>query len=473
MTTKREQLQKLFPETFVNDTFQLDKLLSLINEPKTDIFTWKGRYDAVQSAKHPPTSHLTVCIEESVHPDSTKNRYIEGDNLEVLKLLQTDYTNQVKMIYIDPPYNTGGDFLYTDTFKNSHTNWLNMMYPRLLLAKNLLREDGVIVINIDEHEMVNLMKIMQEIFSEDNELGVIIWDKRNPKGDAKGIAYQHEYIIFFAKNKKYLLSTTTIKRRKKNATKILDKATYLYSRNTLENANKLFAKWLQTQNFSGGEKAYAKMDEHGDVYQAVSMSWPNKKQAPADYFIPLIHPETNKPCPVPTRGWRNPPARMKQLLDDGLILFGKDEQTQPRRKYFLKDNMAENLPSLLYYAGSDDKLLKELDIPFETPKVVDICMEHIATFTKSDTEDIVLDFFSGSATTAHAVMKLNKEDGGNRRFMMVEIPVINEKSKAYKAGYKNICEIGKERLRRVGMELSKENEMLDVGFLVLKVCEED
>ena len=272
------------------------------------------------------------------------------------------------MIYIDPPYNTGKDFVYKDNFKDNlknyleitgqigeegqrlstnsetsgryHSDWLNMMYPRLKLARNLLIDDGIIVINMDENEIINLQKLCDEIFGENNNLGTIIWDKRNPKGDSKGIAYQHEYILFYAKNREYFLSECPMLRPKKNAELILKKAKQIFmkinSTYNLEQANKEFSQWVNSQvNFSGGEKAYNKLDENGEVYRPVSMAWPNKSKAPDEYFIPLIHPITKKECPVPERGWRNPKITMENLLDKGLILFGKDETTQPTRKYLL------------------------------------------------------------------------------------------------------------------------------------------
>ena len=346
-----------------------------------------------------------------------------------------------------------------------------MMYPRLKLARNLLTDDGIIIVNMDENEIINLQKLCDEIFGEKNNLGTVIWDKRNPKGDSKGIAYQHEYIVLYAKNKDFFLSNCQMLRPKKNAELILKKAKQIFMRidstYSIEQANKDLNQWVNSQvNFSGGEKAYSKIDENGEVYRPVSMAWPNKNKAPDEYFIPLIHPITKKECPIPERGWRNPKVTMDNLLRNGLILFGKDETTQPTRKYLLRENMYENIPSLLYFGGSDTDLLKKLSIPFDTPKVVSICMEHILSFTNKNS--IILDFFSGSATTAHAVMQLNAEDGGNRRYIMVQLPEpCDEKSEAYKAGYKNICEIGKERIRRAGEmikdELQKENAQLKLG----------
>ena len=413
------------------------------------------------------------------------------------KLLQETYLGKIKMIYIDPPYNTGNDFVYNDDFSMSeeefakanktydedgnrlvknldsngrfHTDWLNMLYPRLKLAKDLLSEDGIILINMDENELVNLYKICYEVFGEQNDLGTIVWDKRNPKGDAQGVSAQHEYILLFAKNKIAFLEHNKVVRPKKNAAAIIKKAQSLFSKMsltyTLEDINKDFSAWMRVQNdFSGGEKAYNKIDEKGNVYRPVSMAWPNKKKAPDDYFVPLVHPVTGKPCPVPDRGWRNPSATMKKMLDNGQILFGKDETTIPNSKYLLKDNMYENIPSLIYYGGSDVAYLEEIGIPFETPKAVDVCKEHIVSFTSED--DIVLDFFSGSATTAHAVMGANAQDGGHRRFILVQLPEnCGIDTALYKAGYKTICDAGKDRIRKSG---SRIEETIDKGFRVLK-----
>lgn len=476
-------------------------------------FTWVGKKAAIVEANKPIRKTLRPCVAESKDWDTTENLYIEGDNLEVLKLLQESYLGKVKMIYIDPPYNTGNDFIYADDFKMEseewkvesgewseegdrlfkntdsngrfHSDWCSMIYSRLMLARNLLSDTGVIVINMDENEITNLQKICAEVFGASNDLGTIIWDKRNPKGDAQGVSYQHEYILVYAKNKYAFTSQCKMQRPKKNAAAILKKASQLFSKlstsYTLSDINRDFSTWVRTQtDFSGGEKAYNRIDENGDVYRPVSMAWPNKKKAPDDYFIPLIHPVTGKECPIPERGWRNPSSTMQKMLENGLILFGKDETTIPNSKYLLKENMYENIPSMLYYGGSDTDLLSQLGIPFDTPKVVDICVEHIKSFSSNG--DVILDFFSGSATTAHAVMQLNAEDGGHRKFIMVQLPEpCDEASEAYKAGYKNICEIGKERIRRAGEKILKEqlannnstlnspNSKLDIGFRVLKL----
>ena len=270
-------------------------------------FTWPGKKKSLLLANAPINKTLRPCREESVDFDNTENLYIEGDNLEVLKLLQETYLSKIKMIYIDPPYNTGKDsFVYNDNFNMSkdafsdasgqydengnllfdmhsnnesngkfHSDWLSMIYPRLKIAKDLLKEDGVILINMDENEITNLQNVCREIFGEQNDLGTIVWDKRNPKGDAQGISYQHEYIIVYAKNKYEFLKNNKIQRTKKNASSIIEKANQLFkkisSTYTLEDANREFASWIRSQNdFSGGEKAYNKIDENGKVFRPVS-----------------------------------------------------------------------------------------------------------------------------------------------------------------------------------------------------------
>ncbi|MDR1581540.1 MAG: site-specific DNA-methyltransferase, partial [Synergistaceae bacterium] len=377
----------------------------------------------------------------------------------------------------DHQYDDDGNRMARNLDSNGrfHTDWLNMIYPRLWLARDLLSDKGIILINIDENEITNLQKICNEVFGEVNDLGTIVWDKRNPKGEVQGIAYQHEYILVFAKNKVTFSEKCKMQRPKKNAVVILDKAEQFFKKINLaypfERANKDFAKWVSSQNdFTGGEKAYNSFDENGKVYRPVSMAAPDKPETRS--HRPLIHPVTNKPCPIPVKGWRFPNKSMDILLQNGEILFGADETTQPRRKYLLEENMYDNIPSLLHYGGSDTRLLANLGIPFDTPKVVEIVMEHVQAFTTDG--DIILDFFSGSATTAHAVIQLNAADEGHRKFIMVQLPEIcAEDTEAAKAGYKNICEIGKERIRRAGAKIKSDSPLttqdFDTGFRVLKL----
>lgn len=463
----------------------------------------------MQLAQQPTVATLKPNKAKSKNWDETQNLYIEGDNLEVLKILQKSYANKVKLIYLDPPYNTGSDFVYQDSFSDSiknylevtgqvdedgtkfstnaetsgryHTNWLNMMYSRLKLGRSLLTDDGVMFISIDEHEISNLEKLVSELFGENNLAGTIIWDKRNPKGDSKGVAMQHEYVIVVAKSLEIFSSKNEFKRLKKNAENMLRKAKQIINKIgadfTLSDANDEYRKWINAQDsFSGGERAYSKIDEQGNVYQEVSMTWPNNKQAPADYFVPIIHPTTGKPTKIPGKGWRYPSATLKQMILDNMVVFGKDETTIPRRKYLLSENMYENVPSLYYNGKSGSTDISNLEMKttyFDNPKPVDLLKQIIQSTTTEN--DIILDFFSGSATTAESVMKQNSEDDNNRQFIMVQLPEIIEdkKSDGYKDGFRNIPEIAEERIRRAGDKIIGENpelaDKLDIGFKVFEL----
>ena len=434
------------------------------------------------------------CSSGSVNFDTTENLYIEGDNLEVLKLLQETYLGKIKMIYIDPPYNTGSDFVYEDDFAQSmdeylansgqfdengnrmvqntesngrfHTDWLNMIYPRLKLAKDLLSDEGAIFIHIDENEVYTLSMICNEVFGQHNQLGTIIWDKRNLKGVVAGVAYQHESILVYCKNIAVFAGVPFLK-KKENAEAMIKKAEQLIQKygcvnDSVREEYKQFIKKNKSV-FTGGELAYSLIDEKGRIYQPVSMAAPDKPETRS--HRPLIHPRTGKPCPVPDKGWRFTDKKMDELISIDKIEYGEDETTQPRQKYYLKENMEEAVASLLYFGGSDNAL----GLPFDNPKPVYVAKKLISTLCKED--DYIIDFFSGSATTAHAVMQLNAEDGGHRKFIMVQLPEeTDEKSEAYKAGYKNICEIGKERIRRAGKKIKEETGAdIDYGFRCFKV----
>jgi len=505
-----EKLKTFFPDAFTEGTegktaidFEvLRQLLGDVVEEGEEKYglNWYGKKRARQIALTPSLGTLRPCPEESVDWDTTQNLFIEGDNLEVLKLLQKSYANKVKVIYIDPPYNTGKEFIYPDKFQDNmdtylkytgqkddegitttsnsessgryHTNWLNMMYSRLKSARNLLKEEGVIVVHIDEHEYPNLEKLLNEIFGEENNLGTVVWDKRNPKGEVVGIAQQHESVLFFCKNKHLFKNKVCFKRKKENAEKMLKKVSQLISIKgaVTDNVRKKYKEWLKKQAFSGGDKAYSLIDDEGNIYRPVSMAAPDRPETRS--HRPLIHPVTKKACPVPKKGWRFPDSSMDGLLLNNEILFGQDETTQPNRKYLLKENLYENVSSLLYYGGSDDSLFKEMKLSFSNPKVVSVSKKLIAPVTTISESDIVLDFFSGSCTTAHTILDLNKEDDGNRKFIMVQLPEPCEgKSDAYKAGYETIAEIGKERIRRAAAKIKEENPNHegDLGFKVFKL----
>ncbi|PTF93741.1 site-specific DNA-methyltransferase [Staphylococcus chromogenes] len=509
-----EKLKELFPEVLTEKKIDFDKLRLILGDevetaPERYSFTWNGKKQAMQLAQQPTVATLKPNKAKSKNWDETQNLYIEGDNLEVLKILQKSYANKVKLIYLDPPYNTGSDFVYQDSFSDSiknylevtgqvdedgtkfstnaetsgryHTNWLNMMYSRLKLGRSLLTDDGVMFISIDEHEISNLEKLVSELFGENNLAGTIIWDKRNPKGDSKGVARQHEYVIVVAKSLEIFSSKNEFKRLKKNAEGMLRKAKQIINKIgadfTLSDANDEYRKWVNAQDsFSGGERAYSKIDEQGNVYREVSMTWPNNKQAPADYFVPIIHPTTGKLTKIPGKGWRYPSATLKQMILDNMVVFGKDETTIPRRKYLLSENMYENVPSLYYNGKSGSTDVSNLEMKttyFDNPKPVDLLKQIIQSTTTEN--DIILDFFSGSATTAESVMKQNSEDDNNRQFIMVQLPEIIEdkKSDGYKDGFRNIPEIAEERIRRAGDKIIGENpelaDKLDIGFKVFEL----
>ncbi|AOI44357.1 site-specific DNA-methyltransferase [Burkholderia oklahomensis] len=513
-----ERLKALFPDVVTEGpdgaSVNLDALAALVGAPTVADadekygLNWHGKRRARRLALTPSTGTLRPYPRESVDWASTRNLMIEGENLEVLKLLQKSYAGRAKLVYIDPPYNTGKDFVYPDNFTDSlrhyleltgqttggkkvssntdasgrfHTDWLNMIYPRLKLARDLLADDGVIAVHIDEHEQHALVLVMREIFGEDNELGVAVWDKRNPKGDARGIAYQHESIVLFARDAELLFERAPLKRPKRNAQRMLDAARgAIAGASTIAEANVAYRSWVKSQTtLSGGEAMYDRISADGRVYRLVSMAWPNKKKAPDDYFVPLVHPVTGRPCPVPERGWRNPPATMQALLDKGLVEFGADETTQPQRIYFLDENMYENVPSVLPFGGSDDALLKSLEIPFDQPKPVEFAASIIGWCT--DGNDLIVDFFGGSGTTAHAVMALNAADGGNRRYALVQLPEpLDADSKDQKAAADfcaarrrplNLAELTKERLRRSAARIAAEHPGVraDLGFRVFKL----
>ena len=484
-----KELQAVVPEAFADGRINWDTLREALGETLEDetkehfgLF-WPGKREARRLAAMPSKGTLIPQPGQGVDEDNTHNLFIEGDNLEVLKLLQKSYAGRVKVIYIDPPYNTGNDFVYPDDYSeplesyferigqvdeegrllttNSrasgrfHSRWLSMMYPRILLARQLLCEDGVMVVHIDENEYTNLELMLAEVFGEENNLGTVVWDKRNPKGEVTGVAQQHELISIYCKNKSMFAASGNLSRKKENAEAMLKKAASLIkvADGVNHEVRASYKKWLKERKneFSGGELAYSEIDENGDVYQPVSMAAPDKPETRS--HRPLVHPISGENCPVPAKGWRFPDKTMDDLLRRSKILFGADETTQPRQKYLLRENIRENLPSLLYFGGSGDAL----DVPFDNPKPLKVSMMLVDAVTNKGKIDIILDFFAGSCTTAHAVLQQNREDGGRRQFIMVQLPEPTPlDSAAREAGYATIAEIGKERIRRVIRKLHEE-----------------
>ncbi len=450
-------------------------------------FTWPDKRAASRLANEPTTLTLRPCREESVDFDNTENLYIEGDNLDVLKVLRETYLGKVKMIYIDPPYNTGNDFVYNDDFaqgkgefeqqnglfdeegnqtldpmqRNSeangrfHTDWLNMIYPRLKVAKDLLSDDGIIFISIDKNEVVNLRQICSEIFGEQN-VELYIWDTREPgtlpKTATKTVRNDNEFLLAVFKREATL---------------------YKYSEQ----------KYLEKQN----EWTNADNDPRGPWMSAnISRGAEGSTGGSKSYII------TNPAGIQFDRDWAISEDEYFALLNDGRIYFSDNGNGVPRKKIFTTD-LIESIQSSIFEklksatsASQDLKALMDRKL-FDFPKPLQLIKRILSITTKKDS--IILDFFSGSSTTAHAVMQLNAEDGGHRKFIMVQLPeATDEKSEACKAGYKNICEIGKERIRRAGrkimenleLKMDKEasagnsklstlNSKLDVGFRVLKL----
>ena len=440
-------------------------------------FTWPDKKKSVLLANAPINKTLRPCREESVDFDTTKNLYIEGDNLEVLKLLQETYLGKIKMIYIDPPYNTGNDFVYEDDFAQSadeylansgqfdedgnrmvqntesngrfHTDWLNMIYPRLKLAKDLLAEDGIIFVSIDEHESHNMRKICDEIFGAENFISQIVWEKRYTRSNnAKRFTTLTEPIICYVKS---ITSVTDIKEKRS------DKADSIYS---------------NPDN-----------DPRG-AWTSVSYVNPATKEQRPNLVYPILNPITGAVVEHPTNAWKYEKSTYDKHVQENRLYWGKaGENTYPRLKKFLSEMDGGMVPVDLWRqedTGTTDQGSKELESLlgrkiFDFPKPQSLVKRIISLILNGDDgkNNIILDFFSGSATTAHAVMQLNAEDGGHRKFIMVQLPeATDEKSEARKAGYKTICEIGKERIRRAGKKIKEDSPLtaqgLDIGFRVLK-----
>lgn len=434
-------------------------------------FTWPDKRKAILAANAPINKTLRPCREESVDFDNTENLYIEGDNLEVLKLLQETYLGKVKMIYIDPPYNTGNDFVYEDDFKQNseeyivnsgqlddegnrlvvntesngrfHTDWLNMMYPRLKLAKDLLSDDGVIFISIDDNEQENLKKICDEIFGENNFLAQVIWERAfSPKNDAKFFSVSHDYVLIYARSIE------------------------VFSIGLLPRSAESDARYKNPDN-----------DPHGP-WTSDNMT---VKSYSANYDYPIRTPNGTIYYPPAGRCWFTSKERMQKLIENGAVWFGNNGGNMPRIKRYLSDVQQGMTPITIWKyldVGHNQEARQELKklfdekAYFDGPKPIRL-LNRILTIANVKKDDLILDFFSGSATTAHSVMQLNAEDGGKRKFIMVQLPeVCAENSEAYKAGYKNICEIGKERIRRAGKKIKEDNPLttqeLDIGFRVLK-----
>ena len=449
--TEMEKLKSVFPQCFAEGKLDIDKLLSLCgeyidNDFERYKFEWKGKIEALKLAQKRSTGTLRPCKAESVNFDETKNLYIEGDNLEVLKLLQTAYYNKIKMIYIDPPYNTGSDFVYEDDFADPmarykevtqqttksnaetmgryHTNWLNMMYPRLRLAANLLADDGAIFISIDDKEITNMKKLCDEIFGEENCLGTILWKKKTNGNNMGFIPPVHDYVVAYAR------SIENIKDLGYDITEEYINKTYSNPDNDPRGP------WT-TMDLSANHKG--------------------------PHFS-IINPKTGDVFDPPEgRYWVFNEEEVKRRIADGRIIFGKTGTTRPVQKVFAAERIKGKIRAESWWdkhGMNEDATVEIRELfgqgkLFTHPKPTKLIYNLVKIATNKD--DIVMDFFSGSATTAHSVMQLNAEDGGTRKVICVQLPEIcDENSEAFKAGFKNICELGKERIRRAGKKILEE-----------------
>lgn len=468
-----QSLRKLFPEVFTEGKIDFDKLKLLLgqhveNNQERYEFNWPGKKEAIQISQKQTTGTLRPLKEKSKNWDYTQNLYIEGDNLEVLRILQNTYRNKVKLIYIDPPYNTGKDFVYKDNFHDNitnykklqnenmksnaetngrfHSDWLNMIYPRLRISKNLLKDDGVIFISVDDTEVFNLKKICDEVFGEENFISTIIWERAySPVNLKKHLSENHDFILVYAKKIEQLVC------------------------NGLKRDEEGLSRYKNPDNdprglWKAGDLSVGPIIEE-KVYEITTPSgrkvWP-----PAGY------------C------WRLSKERFEEFVSDNRIWFGEDGNNVPAVKRFLSEVKSTVTPMTIWkYAdvGHSQEAKQELKKLFDDksffdyPKPTKLIKRILELYTNGDSGDIILDFFAGSSTTAHATIQLNSEDEGNRRFIMVQLPeLLNEKTEAYKLGYRNLSDIGIERIHRAGEKIINEisndtTEKIDTGYKVFEL----
>jgi len=476
---RKAELKQILPEIFVDGKIDVNKLREALGDyvetgSERYSFNWAGRIQSLRVRDRRSKATLTPNKKESVDFDNTKNIFIEGENLEVLKILQKSYQGKVKMIYIDPPYNTGNDFVYKDDFSDSlknylrytgqvtgngektstntetngryHSNWLSMMYPRLFLARNLLNEDGVIFVSIDDNEVHNLRMIMNEIFGEENFVANVVWQKKYAaSNDAKGIAVMHDHILVYQRSD-------------------------AFNRNLLPRTEKQ-------------DRAYKNDDGDGKgLWRSDNLL---VKSFSENYVFGITNPK-NGTEHYPPKGscWRGSQETITKWIAENRIFFGKDGIGAPQLKRYLNEVQNGIVPTTWWTfqdCGHNDEANKELKAlfqekaPFDTPKPTRLIRRMLEIAIEKD--GIVLDFFAGSGTTAHAVLAQNLEDGGNRKFILVQLPELTpEDSEAYKSGYKNIADICKERIRRAikkikedGVQKKLDEQPKDLGFKAFKL----
>ena len=504
------KLKQLFPEVFCEGQIDFEKLKlvlgaeNLAGAGERYQLDWAGKTAAYLNLQSPTSRTLVPCKEESANFDGTQNVFIEAENLEALKILQKSYAGSVKMIYIDPPYNTGNDsFIYPDKFSESreeyarrvgdtddagylkrdgvfqgawrkngkdsghyHSNWLSMMLPRLHLAKTLLREDGVIFISIDDNEQAQLKLLCDEVFGAENFVAEFAIASNSAKNNSKFVSVSHEYLLCYVKNKLVTVEDWSVHKSNINEFKKIAASLLKRGLNHEEIHSELLSLVKYPKFYEFDHYTYA--DEQG-LYQASDLTAPNSKN-----YYDILHPKTKEPCKTGVRGWAYSSTEMKNLLEKNYILFGEDENTMPRLKNYLFENEKSLPRSILFFdSQSSTKWIKSENLGFDYPKSIDYIKHIISMYPENNF--IVMDFFSGSGTTAHAVMQLNAEDGGCRRFICVQLPEeTDEKSEARKAGFNTIAEIAKERIRRAGRQISdgfQDGTGIDTGFKVFKLAE--
>ncbi len=502
------QLKSLFPEAFAEGKVQFDTLRQLLGGAVDEAdekygLNWHGKRRARQIALTPSTGTLRPCPDESVDWDTTQNLMIEGDNLEVLKLLQKSYAGKVKLIYIDPPYNTGKDFVYPDNFRDGignyleltgqveggarisanteasgrfHTDWLSMMYPRLRLARSLMRPDGVMFISIDEREYSHLRNMCVELYGEENMMGTIVW-KNATDNNPTNIATEHEYILVVARGKEALETEwkSSVSDVKELLIKVGNELIEKHSGQPLLDAYETWYRQHKSELWPLDRYKY--IDEHGIYTGSQSVHNPGKE----GYRYDVPHPKTGRPCKQPLMGYRFPEATMNNLVSEGRILFGDDESKIVELKVYASEYQ-EKLASVLDLDGrlgaydlKDD--FKQDGKVFSNPKPVRLLNSFIPFILKGD-GDIVLDFFAGSGTTGKAIYELNKLDSKKRRYVLVQVPEeLDPDAKEQKAAVKlcdtlgkprRLSELTKERLRRAGKSVRDETPLFsgDTGFRV-------
>jgi adenine-specific DNA-methyltransferase len=477
---RQSALREVFPEVFREDRIDFDALRRSLGdwaEPGPERFglTWPGKAEAMRVIQEPSIGTLVPMPKDSVDWDTTHNVIIEGENLEVLKLLQKAYYGKVKLIYIDPPYNTGKEFIYPDNFREGladylrysgqvdgegfkvsanaetegryHSKWLSMMYPRLFVARNLLREDGIILVSIDDHEVHNLRALMNEIFGEENFVGQIVWRNVTDNNPSR-IAIEHEYVLCYCRSDQ---AAEPVWKSSDSAARdvLVALAKELEQRfPDLDLRQQAYAEWFRNnRQFLGPLDRYKYIDEGGVYIGSQSVHNPGRE----GYRYDVKHPVTKKPCVQPLMGYRFPQETMQQMLDEGRILFGEDETKIVEIKVYASD-YKQKLPSVITLDGrlgpNDLKALFPGEGHlFTNPKPVELLRDLFSFVTTGS--DIVLDFFAGSGTSAEAVFRLNASDGGERRYLGIQLPEPVDNSE-----YRTIADITRERVRRAGQAIA-------------------